>query len=116
MKPHVSGRHTRAGVLHAKRPSVPRATGGPESYSDAVALAPSMSRASHGHCTLRCHSSLLRVGRCGAVRFVVCVCGWQVFAAMVKSMLYEKRFGPFFVEPLIAGLEDTDTEKNGQQQ
>lgn len=38
----------------------------------------------------------------------------HVFAAMVKSMLYEKRFGPFFVEPLIAGLEDTDKEKNGQ--
>lgn len=36
----------------------------------------------------------------------------HVFAAMVKSLLYEKRFGPFFVEPLIAGLEDTDTEKN----
>ena len=36
----------------------------------------------------------------------------HVFAAMVKSLLYEKRFGPFFVEPLIAGLEDTATEKN----
>jgi 20S proteasome subunit beta 3 len=27
-----------------------------------------------------------------------------VFAHMVSSMLYEKRFGPFFVEPIIAGL------------
>jgi len=38
----------------------------------------------------------------------------HVFAAMVKSLLYEKRFGPFFVEPLIAGLEDNSEtgEKN----
>jgi len=29
----------------------------------------------------------------------------RTFAAMVSSMLYEKRFGPFFVEPIVAGLE-----------
>eukprot|EP01094_Clydonella_sp_ATCC50884_P019430 TRINITY_DN378_c0_g1_i2.p1 TRINITY_DN378_c0_g1~~TRINITY_DN378_c0_g1_i2.p1 ORF type:complete len:192 (+),score=58.06 TRINITY_DN378_c0_g1_i2:680-1255(+) len=29
----------------------------------------------------------------------------SVFANMVSSMLYEKRFGPFFVEPVVAGLE-----------
>lgn len=29
----------------------------------------------------------------------------KVFSAMVSNMLYEKRFGPYFVEPLIAGLD-----------
>lgn len=29
----------------------------------------------------------------------------QVFSSMVSHMLYEKRFGPFFVEPIVAGLE-----------
>jgi 20S proteasome subunit beta 3 len=29
----------------------------------------------------------------------------RVFGSLVSSMLYEKRFGPFFVEPMIAGLE-----------
>lgn len=29
----------------------------------------------------------------------------KAFAHMVSSMLYEKRFGPFFCEPIIAGLE-----------
>ena len=29
----------------------------------------------------------------------------RVFANMVSTMLYEKRFGPFFVEPVVAGLE-----------
>ncbi|CAH0546093.1 unnamed protein product [Brassicogethes aeneus] len=29
----------------------------------------------------------------------------QVFSSMLSQMLYEKRFGPFFVEPIIAGLE-----------
>lgn len=28
----------------------------------------------------------------------------KAFAHMVSSMLYEKRFGPYFIEPLIAGL------------
>jgi len=36
----------------------------------------------------------------------------KVFAAMVKSLLYERRFGPYFIEPIIAGLEDTKEEKN----
>lgn len=34
------------------------------------------------------------------------------FANMFSSMLYEKRFGPFFVEPVVAGLEDTKEGKN----
>eukprot|EP00741_Cyanophora_paradoxa_P004733 tig00000826_g4591.t1 len=29
----------------------------------------------------------------------------KTFAALVSSMLYEKRFGPYFVEPIIAGLD-----------
>ncbi|XP_046979896.1 proteasome subunit beta type-3 [Schistocerca americana] len=29
----------------------------------------------------------------------------KTFAAMVSNLLYEKRFGPFFVEPVIAGLD-----------
>ncbi|KAL1502554.1 hypothetical protein ABEB36_007679 [Hypothenemus hampei] len=29
----------------------------------------------------------------------------KVFSAMLSHMLYEKRFGPFFVEPVVAGLE-----------
>lgn len=29
----------------------------------------------------------------------------KVFSAMVSNMLYEKRFGPYFVEPIIAGLD-----------
>lgn len=31
----------------------------------------------------------------------------QTFASMVQSVLYEKRFGPFFVEPVVAGLDET---------
>ncbi|XP_067000363.1 proteasome subunit beta type-3 [Anabrus simplex] len=29
----------------------------------------------------------------------------KVFASLVSNLLYEKRFGPFFVEPVIAGLD-----------
>ena len=29
----------------------------------------------------------------------------SVFATMVSNMLYEKRFGPYFVEPVVAGLD-----------
>ncbi|XP_059479192.1 proteasome subunit beta type-3 [Neocloeon triangulifer] len=29
----------------------------------------------------------------------------KTFAAVVSNMLYEKRFGPYFVEPVIAGLD-----------
>jgi len=32
----------------------------------------------------------------------------RTFANMVSSMLYERRFGPYFVEPLIVGLEGED--------
>mmetsp|Transcript_1160 Transcript_1160/g.4092 ORF Transcript_1160/g.4092 Transcript_1160/m.4092 type:complete len:207 (-) Transcript_1160:941-1561(-) len=31
----------------------------------------------------------------------------ETFANMVSAMLYERRFGPFFVEPVIAGLDAT---------
>jgi len=31
----------------------------------------------------------------------------SVFANLCSNILYGKRFGPYFVEPLIAGLEDT---------
>jgi len=37
----------------------------------------------------------------------------KTFASMVSSLLYEKRFGPYFVEPLIAGL-DRIIEENGE--
>lgn len=29
----------------------------------------------------------------------------KTFSAMVSNMLYERRFGPYFVEPIIAGLD-----------
>ncbi|XP_033208052.1 proteasome subunit beta type-3 [Belonocnema kinseyi] len=29
----------------------------------------------------------------------------KTFAAMVSNLLYERRFGPYFVEPMIAGLD-----------
>ena len=29
----------------------------------------------------------------------------KVFANLVSTMLYEKRFGPYFVEPVVAGLD-----------
>lgn len=29
----------------------------------------------------------------------------KTFAAMVSNMLYEKRFGPYYIEPIIAGLD-----------
>ena len=28
----------------------------------------------------------------------------KIFASMVSNMLYEKRFGPYFVQPIIAGI------------
>ncbi|XP_018334764.1 proteasome subunit beta type-3 [Agrilus planipennis] len=34
----------------------------------------------------------------------------KVFASMVSNLLYEKRFGPFFVEPVIAGLDPITAE------
>ena len=29
----------------------------------------------------------------------------KTFASMLSNMLYERRFGPFFVEPIVAGLD-----------
>lgn len=29
----------------------------------------------------------------------------KIFSAMVSNMLYERRFGPFFVEPIVAGID-----------
>src|SRR3989338_1930005 len=37
----------------------------------------------------------------------------STFSNMVSSMLYEKRFGPFFCEPVIAGLEEVPESKGG---
>jgi len=36
----------------------------------------------------------------------------SVFSNLVSTMLYEKRFGPWFVEPVVCGLEDKDGKKN----
>lgn len=33
----------------------------------------------------------------------------NTFSHLVSSILYEKRFGPYFVEPVIAGLEEDGT-------
>lgn len=30
----------------------------------------------------------------------------ETFANLVGSSLYEKRFGPYFVSPIVAGLQD----------
>ncbi|CAM9734268.1 unnamed protein product, partial [Choristocarpus tenellus] len=32
----------------------------------------------------------------------------KTFSALVAHILYQKRFGPYFVEPLIAGLDDNN--------
>jgi 20S proteasome subunit beta 3 len=32
----------------------------------------------------------------------------KVFSALLTSILYEKRFGPYFTEPVVAGLDDND--------
>ncbi|KAM0728498.1 Proteasome subunit beta type-3 [Formica fusca] len=34
----------------------------------------------------------------------------KTFTAMVSNLLYEKRFGPYFVEPIIAGLDPVTLE------
>jgi 20S proteasome subunit beta 3 len=31
----------------------------------------------------------------------------QVFSHLLSNLLYEKRFGPYFVEPIVAGLDDS---------
>ena len=33
----------------------------------------------------------------------------ETFSALVSTMLYEKRFGPWFCEPVIAGLKEDNT-------
>ena len=33
----------------------------------------------------------------------------ETFAALVSSTLYERRFGPYFIEPVIAGMQRTPT-------
>lgn len=35
----------------------------------------------------------------------------HVFANMVSSALYEKRFGPYFIEPIVAGLDASAQDK-----
>ncbi|GKF52192.1 proteasome subunit beta type-3-A, partial [Tanacetum coccineum] len=32
----------------------------------------------------------------------------ETFASLVSAVLYEKRFGPYFCQPMIAGLGDDD--------
>ncbi len=39
------------------------------------------------------------------VFFFVVFLTFRTFAAMLSNMLYERRFGPFFVEPVVAGLD-----------
>jgi len=34
----------------------------------------------------------------------------SVFSNMLSSMLYEKRFGPYFIEPVVAGLDEAKNE------
>jgi len=35
----------------------------------------------------------------------------KAFTSMLSNLLYEKRFGPFFVEPIVAGLEEKEDGK-----
>jgi len=34
----------------------------------------------------------------------------KVLASLISSTLYEKRFGPYFTEPVLAGLEEDSNE------
>lgn len=34
----------------------------------------------------------------------------EIFSSMVSNMLYEKRFGPYFIEPIIAGINPKTSE------
>ena len=34
----------------------------------------------------------------------------KTFAAMLSNLLYERRFGPFFVEPIVAGIDPATKE------
>jgi len=38
----------------------------------------------------------------------------RVFSNLVSTLLYEKRFGPYFVEPIIAGLDTVRDEKTSE--
>jgi len=40
----------------------------------------------------------------------------SVFANMFSSILYQHRFGPFFVEPIVCGLEDKKDAKSGKEE
>merc|ERR1719453_2757556 len=33
----------------------------------------------------------------------------EAFSALLSQMLYEKRFGPYFIEPVVAGLKEDGT-------
>ena len=33
----------------------------------------------------------------------------ESFSALLSTLLYEKRFGPYFIEPIVAGLRDDNT-------
>ncbi len=69
----------------------------------------------HGVCS---HSSVVcQQAKCGIL--TVLVAPWphlnsrtlavQTFGHMVSGALYEKRFGPYFAAPVIAGLEEDGT-------
>merc|ERR1740129_2212722 len=32
----------------------------------------------------------------------------KIFMEMLSNLLYEKRFGPYFIEPVVAGLDQND--------
>lgn len=34
----------------------------------------------------------------------------KTFSAMLSNLLYERRFGPYFIEPVIAGLDPYDNQ------
>jgi 20S proteasome subunit beta 3 len=33
----------------------------------------------------------------------------ETFSALLSTILYEKRFGPWFCEPIVAGLKEDNT-------
>jgi len=40
----------------------------------------------------------------------------STFANLISTLLYEKRFGPYFCEPVVAGLRDVTDEKTSEVQ
>ena len=34
----------------------------------------------------------------------------KTLSAMIQNILYERRFGPYFVEPIVAGLDEKTNE------